>query len=127
MLKSSLTSIFKNKAVQFCMENLKMKRKRTKIFLTFRSGDLNPRFFSNFPHLDLNLRVTKSNLGNLLKEIGLQTNSTQNSNKNKRGNRLSSRPKNKPKFQILLQKNSSPPNLYTLNLSTVLWSYYCQL
>ena len=34
----------KNKDMQFCMENLKMKRKRTHIFLTFQSRDLNPRF-----------------------------------------------------------------------------------
>ena len=32
--------MIKNKNIQFCMWNLKMKRKRT-IFLTFRSGDWN--------------------------------------------------------------------------------------
>ena len=45
------------------MENLKLKRKRTKKF--------EPQIFSNFPAPDLNLRVTRSNQGNLLKEIGL--------------------------------------------------------
>ena len=39
----------KNKDMQFFMENLKMKRKKDKIFLTFRSGDLNPRFSVIFP------------------------------------------------------------------------------
>ena len=34
----------KNKDMQFSMENLKMKRKKGKNFLTFQSGDLNPRF-----------------------------------------------------------------------------------
>ena len=34
----------KNKDMQFFMENLKMKRKKDKKFLTFRSRDLNPRF-----------------------------------------------------------------------------------
>ena len=34
----------KNKDMQFFMENLKMKRKKDKKILTFRSGDLNPRF-----------------------------------------------------------------------------------
>ena len=34
----------KNKGIQFFMENLKIKRKKDKKFLTFRSGDLNPRF-----------------------------------------------------------------------------------
>jgi hypothetical protein len=34
----------KNKDMQFFMENLKIKRKKGKRILTFRSGDLNPRF-----------------------------------------------------------------------------------
>jgi hypothetical protein len=34
----------KNKDMQFFMKNLKMKRKKDKTFLTFQSGDLNPRF-----------------------------------------------------------------------------------
>ena len=50
----------KDKDMQFCMKNLKMKRKRT-----------NPKIFSNFYALDLNLRMTRSNQGNLLQEIGL--------------------------------------------------------
>jgi hypothetical protein len=33
----------KDKDMQFFMENLKMKRKKDKIFLTFQSRDLNPR------------------------------------------------------------------------------------
>ena len=39
----------KNKDMQFFMENLKMKRKKDKKNLTFRSGDLNPRFSVIFP------------------------------------------------------------------------------
>ena len=40
----------KNKDMQFCtMENLKMKRNRTKNFLTFWSADLNPRISVIFP------------------------------------------------------------------------------
>jgi hypothetical protein len=31
------------------VKNLKMKRKKNKIVLTFRSGDLNPRFSVIFP------------------------------------------------------------------------------
>jgi hypothetical protein len=38
-----------HKDMQFFMENLKMNRKRTKIFLTFQSGDSNPRFSVIFP------------------------------------------------------------------------------
>ena len=32
------------KDTQFCVKNLKTKRKKVKTFLTFQSGDLNPRF-----------------------------------------------------------------------------------
>ena len=39
----------KNKAMQFFMESLKMNRKKNKNFLTFQSGDLNPRFSVIFP------------------------------------------------------------------------------
>ena len=39
----------RNKDMQFFMENLKMKRKKDKFFLTFRSRDLNPRFSVIFP------------------------------------------------------------------------------
>jgi hypothetical protein len=39
----------KKKDMQFFMENLKMKRKKDKIFSTFRSRDLNPRFSVIFP------------------------------------------------------------------------------
>ena len=38
----------KNKGMQFFMENLKMKRKKENFFLTFWSGDLNPRFSGIF-------------------------------------------------------------------------------
>ena len=38
-----------NKDMQFCRENLKMNRKRTKKILTLRSGDSNPRFSVIFP------------------------------------------------------------------------------
>ena len=34
----------KIKDAQFCVKDLQMKRKKDKIFLTFWSGDLNPRF-----------------------------------------------------------------------------------
>ena len=56
----------KNKDMQFCMENLKMKRKMTK---SFPDWGFEPKMFSNFCALDLNLRVTRSKAGNLLKEI----------------------------------------------------------
>ena len=46
-------------------------KKEDNFFLTFQSGDFELKIFSNFLALDLNLRVTRSNLGNLLKEIGL--------------------------------------------------------
>ena len=39
----------KHKDMQFFIENLKMNRKRTTIFLTFRSRDSNPRFSVIFP------------------------------------------------------------------------------
>ena len=39
----------KIKDSQFCVKNLKMKRKKDKQFLTFWSGDLNPRFSVIFP------------------------------------------------------------------------------
>ena len=59
---------------QFFIENLKMSRKRTKKILTFRSGDLNPRFSVIFPPIIwifMVARVTWSNPNKLLKEIGL--------------------------------------------------------
>ena len=34
---------------QFCVKNLKMKRKKDKTILTFQSGDWNPRFSVIFP------------------------------------------------------------------------------
>ena len=40
------------KDIDLCMENLKMKGKKDKIFLTFHSEDLNPRF-SKIPANDL--------------------------------------------------------------------------
>ena len=39
----------KIKDTQFCVKNLKMKRKKDKNFLTLRSGDSNPRFSVIFP------------------------------------------------------------------------------
>ena len=39
------------KDIQFCVKNLKMKRKKDKFFLTFRSRDSNPRFSVIFPSL----------------------------------------------------------------------------
>ena len=61
----------KSKDMQLCMENLKMKRKGTKIVFDLPEPGFEPQIFSKFPALDLNLRVMSSNLGNLLKEIGL--------------------------------------------------------
>ena len=52
------------------MDNLKMKRIRTKFYLPER-GTFEHQIFGNLCALDLNLKVTKSNLGNLLKEIRL--------------------------------------------------------
>ena len=40
--------MFKIKDTQFCVKNLKRKRKKDKIFLIFRSGDLKPRFSAIF-------------------------------------------------------------------------------
>ena len=48
-----------------------MKRKGTKIVLDLPEPGFEPQIFSNFPALDLNLRMMRSNLENLLKEIGL--------------------------------------------------------
>ena len=39
----------KIKKAQFCVKNVKMERKKNKKNLTFRSGDLNPRFSAIFP------------------------------------------------------------------------------
>ena len=44
----------KLKDMQFFMENLKMNRKRTNIFLTFPERGFEPQIFSNFPTHDLN-------------------------------------------------------------------------
>ena len=46
-----MLKMVKNKDMQFFMENLKRKRKKDKNFLTFRCGDLNPRFSVTFPPL----------------------------------------------------------------------------
>ena len=43
--------MIKDKDIQFFIENLKMKRKKDKKFLTFWSGDLNPRFSVIFPQM----------------------------------------------------------------------------
>ena len=53
-----------------------IEKKKDKNFFTFWGKPLlewgfEPQIFSNFCALDLNLRVTRSKLGNLLKEIGL--------------------------------------------------------
>ena len=50
----------KNKDMQFCMENLKMKRKSTKKFDLPEQG-FEPQIFSNFPALNLNLMVVGVN------------------------------------------------------------------
>ena len=39
----------KIKDIRFCVKNLKMKRKKDKIFFTFRSRDLKPRSSVVFP------------------------------------------------------------------------------
>ena len=49
MARVRYSKMVKNKDMQFFMENLKMKRKKDKKFLTFRSGDLKPRFSVIFP------------------------------------------------------------------------------
>ena len=59
-----------NKDMQLFMENLKMKRKRTKN-IDLREPGFEPQIFSNFPANDLNLRKARSNQNKLLKEIGL--------------------------------------------------------
>jgi len=48
-VKQDIQKWLKNKDMQVFMENLKMKRKKDKKFLTFRTGDLNPRFSVIFP------------------------------------------------------------------------------
>ena len=55
----------KNKYMQFCMENLKEKRKRTKNYHPEQGFE--PQIFSNFPALDLNFKVIRTNLLSLLK------------------------------------------------------------
>ena len=44
----------KNKDMQFFIDNLKMKRKTDKNFLTFPERGFEPQIFSNFPAHDLN-------------------------------------------------------------------------
>ena len=63
-LKTKICSFLR---IPFFMENLKMNSKRTKTFLTYRSGDSNPRFSVIFP--PRKVRVTRSNQNKLLKEI----------------------------------------------------------
>ena len=62
----------KNKDIQFFMENLKMKRKKDKIFDLPEQG-FETQIFSNFPVHDLNWKVRRlrSNQNKLLKGIGL--------------------------------------------------------
>ena len=57
LISKKQNEILKN--TQFCMENLKMKRKKDKNFLTFRSRDSNPRFSVIF--------LTRSNIGEEVK------------------------------------------------------------
>ena len=47
--KTRYSKLVKNKHMQFFMENLKMNRKRAKIFLTLRRGEANPKFLVIFP------------------------------------------------------------------------------
>ena len=48
-----------------------MKRKKDKFFLTFQSGDLNPRFSHSWFEFSCEVRSPRSNRNKLLKEIGL--------------------------------------------------------
>ena len=57
--------------MQFCMKNFENEKKKDKRKFDIPERGFEPQIFSNFCALDLNLKVTRSNQGNLLKEIGL--------------------------------------------------------
>ena len=59
------------KDTQFFVKNFNLKRKNGQKMFDLLERGFEPQIFSNFHALDLNLRVMRSNLGNLLKEIGL--------------------------------------------------------
>ena len=62
----------KIKAIQFCVEKLKMKRKKDINAFAFQSGDSYPRFsVISCPSLEfsLKMRVTRSNLGKEVKNF----------------------------------------------------------
>ena len=72
--KTRYSKMVQKKDMHLFMENLKMKRKKDKIFLTFRSRDLNPRFsviFRPWFEFSCKVRSPRSNQNKLLKEIGL--------------------------------------------------------
>jgi hypothetical protein len=61
----------KIKDTQFCMENLRMKIKKGKIFLTFWSRDSNPGFSKITTHDLVLLKVMESNPGEDVKSSRL--------------------------------------------------------
>ena len=70
-VKQDIQKWLKNKDMQFFRENLKIKRKKDNIFLTLRSGDLNPKFLVIFPPMIwifCEVRSPRSNQNKLLKE-----------------------------------------------------------
>ena len=72
--KTRCSKMFKNKGMQFFMENLKMKRKKEQKILTFRNGDFYHRFWViSCPWFEFSceLRSSKSNQNKFLKEIRL--------------------------------------------------------
>ena len=69
--KTRYSKMARNKDMQFFIENLKMNRTRTKIILTYRIGDSNPRFSRPWFWFSWKVRVTRSNQNKLLEEIGL--------------------------------------------------------
>ena len=60
--------MLKIKDTQFC-EEFENEKKKGQTFFDLPEQGFEPQVFSNFHFLDL--RVTRSNLGNLLKEMGL--------------------------------------------------------
>ena len=72
--KTRYSKMVKNKDMQFFMENLKMNKKGTKNFLTFRRGNSNPRFsVISRPWFEFSceVRSPRSHQNKVLKEIGL--------------------------------------------------------
>ena len=57
----------KTKDMQFFVENFKMKRKKDKKYLTFQSGDSNPRFSVIFPPT---IRIFMEGVGDKIKSRG---------------------------------------------------------